>query len=171
MIGIKQRVLRARYSLTFAMLVLARRNLAQSTTSPDISFSLATLGFQYRAGSAQPAAQTLPLNSTGTALDYTLSVTGTVPNYQGQWLSLSVGGATTPGAVKVYVNPYGLPSGNDSATIVVSAPQANTTVVNYTVTLEVGDAAPPLSVTAPDSGGRIVFHFGTGGANPAQPIH
>ena len=83
-------------------------------------------------------------------------------------MSLSAGGGTTPGSVKVYVNPYGLPSGNYPATIVVSVPKANTTVVNYTVTLEVGDAAPLLSVMAPDPGGTIVFNFVTGGANPAH---
>jgi len=34
--------------------------------------------------------------------------------------------------------------------------------------LEVGDAAPLLSVTAPDPGGTIVFNFVTGGADPAH---
>ena len=148
---------RARHCLTFAILALASANLAQSATAPDVSFSPATLDFKYLAGSALPAAQTLQIKSTGAALDYTLSVTGTVPNYLGQWLSLSAASGTTPGSVKVYVNPYGLPSGNYSATIVVSAPKANATTVNYTVTLEVGDAAPLLSVTTPDPGGTVAF--------------
>jgi uncharacterized protein (TIGR03437 family) len=66
------------------------------------------------------------------------------------------------------VNPYGLPSGNYSATIVVNAPKANTPTVNYTVTLEVGDAAPLLSVTTPDPGGTIAFTYTTGTAAPAH---
>jgi hypothetical protein len=43
MICTKQRVARARHSLTFALLVLASANLAQSATAPDISFSPAAL--------------------------------------------------------------------------------------------------------------------------------
>src|SRR5437016_89463 len=134
MICIKQRVAQFGHCLTFAMLVLSSANLAQSATAPDISIAPATLGFKYLAGSALPAAQSLQIKSTGTVLDYTLTVTGSVPNYLGQWLSLSTASGTTPGAVKVYVNPYGLPSGNYSATIVINAPKANTTTVNYVVT-------------------------------------
>jgi uncharacterized protein (TIGR03437 family) len=164
----KQQVAWARHCLTFAILVLASANLAQPATAPDITTTPATLDFKYLAGSALPAAPTLQIKSTGAALDYTLSVTGTVPNYLGQWLSLSAASGTTPGTVKVYVNPYGLPSGNYSATIVVNAPKANTTIVNYTVTLEVGDAAPLLNVTTPDPGGTIAFNYVTGGAAPAH---
>jgi uncharacterized protein (TIGR03437 family) len=160
---------RVRHCLSFAILVLSSANLAHST-APDISFTPATLDFKYLTGSALPAAQTLQLKSTGTALNYTLSVTGTAPNYLGQWVSLSASSGTTPGTVKVFVNPYGLPSGNYTATIVVNAPAANTTTVNYTVTLEVGDAAPLLSVTTPDPGGTIAFTYVTGGALPAQKV-
>jgi len=162
-----QQVARIRHCLTFAILALTSANLAKAT-APDISMSPATLDFKYLAGSALPAAPTLQIKSTGAALDYTLSVTGTAPNYLGQWLSLSAASGTTPGTVKVYVNPYGLPSGNYTATIVVNAPKANTTTVNYTVTLEVGDAAPLLSVTTPDPGGTIAFTHVTGGAAPAH---
>jgi len=163
-----QRVARIRHCLTFAMLVLSSANLARPATAPDISMSPATLDFKYLAGSALPTAPTLQIKSTGAALDYTLTVTGTAPNYFGQWLSLSSASGTTPGTVKVYVNPYGLPSGNYSATIVVNAPKANTTNINYVVTLEVGDAAPLLSVTTPDPGGTVAFTYTTGGAAPAH---
>jgi uncharacterized protein (TIGR03437 family) len=164
----KQQVARARHCLTFAILALSTANLVQSATAPDITLTPATLDFKYLAGSALPTAPTLQIKSTGSALDYTLSVTGTVPNYNGQWLSLSSASGITPGTVKVYVNPYGLPSGNYSATIVVNAPKANTPIVNYTVTLEVGDAAPLLSVTTSDPGGTIAFAYTTGGAAPAH---
>ena len=112
MIRLNQQVARVRHCLTFAILMLSGANLAQAVTAPDISFSPATIDFKYLAGSALPAAQTLQLKSTGAALDYTLSVTGTFTNYLGQWLSLAAASGTTPGSVKVYVNPYGLPSGN-----------------------------------------------------------
>lgn len=164
----RQRVARIRHGLTFAILVWSSANLAQSATAPDVILTPATLDFRYLAGSALPTAPTLQIKSTGAALDYSLTVTGTVPNYLGQWLSLSSASGTTPGTVKVYVNPYGLPSGNYSATIVVSALKANTPTINYTVTMEVGDAAPLLSVTTPDPGGTIAFTHTTGGAAPAH---
>jgi len=161
----KQRAARPCHWLTFAILVLSSANLAQSS-APDLTFTPATLDFKYLAGSALPASQSLQIKSTGTPLDYTLTVTGTVPNYLGQWLSLSTSSGTTPGTVKVYVNPYGLPSGSYSATIVASAPRAATTTVSYTVTLEVGDAAPLLSVTTPGPGGTVAFNYITGGQAP-----
>ena len=116
MIGTKQLAARICHGLSFAILALSSANLAQSA-APDVSFSPATLDFKYLAGSALPAAQTLQIKSTGTVLDYTLSVTGTAPNYLGQWLSLSTGSGVTPGTVKVYVNPYGLPSGDRKSVV------------------------------------------------------
>jgi hypothetical protein len=102
MIGItKQRMARTRHGLTFAIVALSTANLAQSATSPEITMTPATLDFKYLVGSALPTAPTLQIKSTGAALDYTLSVTGTVPNYNGQWLSLSSASGTTPGNVKV----------------------------------------------------------------------
>ncbi|HTP34728.1 MAG TPA: IPT/TIG domain-containing protein [Candidatus Acidoferrales bacterium] len=168
MICIRQRAARFRHGLWFAILVISSANPAYSATAPDVSFSPATLDFKYLVGNVLPAAQTLQIKSTGTALDYTLLVTGTAPNYMGQWLSISAASGTTPGTVKVYVNPFGLPSGNYSASIVVNAPKANTTSVIYSVTLEVGDPAPLLSVTTPDPSGSILFAFVTDGAVPAH---
>src|ERR1051326_2770408 len=119
----KQRAARPCHWLTFAILVLSSANLAQSS-APDLTLTPATLDFKYLAGSALPASQSLQIKSTGTPLDYTLTVTGTVPNYLGQWLSLSTASGTTPGTVKVYVNPYGLSLGGHSVGVVVSAPPA-----------------------------------------------
>jgi uncharacterized protein (TIGR03437 family) len=163
-----QREARIRLVPSFVMLVLSSANLAFSATAPSISFSPATLDFKYLVGNALPAAQNLQIKSTGTALDYTLTVTGTAPNYMGQWLSISANSGTTPGTVKVYVNPFGLPSGNYSASIVVNAPNASATSVIYNVTLEVGDPAPLLSVTAPDPGGSVLFAFVTDGTVPGS---
>ena len=90
MIGItKQRMARTRHGLTFAVVVLFTANLAQSATSPDITMTPATLDFKYLVGSALPTAPKLQIKSTDAALDYTLSVTGTVPSSSGQCLRLS----------------------------------------------------------------------------------
>ena len=155
----------SRHFSAFAILLAGLANLA-SAASPDISFSPASLNFKYQAGSALPASQTLQVKSTGTALPFTVSITGPLP-YSAQWLSVSANTGTTPASLKVYVNPTGLPSGSYTGTIVVNAPAAATATQNYTVTLDVGDA--PATLTA--STGTLTFNFVTGGANPpSQPV-
>jgi uncharacterized protein (TIGR03437 family) len=150
---------------TFAILLLAVANLAHAT-APDLSFTPATLSFKYQVGSALPAAQSLQIKSTGTALSFTISITGPLP-YSAQWLSVSANAGTTSATLKVYVNPTGLPSGSYSGTIVVNAPSAATATQNYSVNLDVGDA--PATLTA--STGTLTFNYVTGGAIPAsQPV-
>jgi len=157
-----KRAAQFRHMLTFAALALQFANLAHAT-APDISFTPSTLDFKYQAGAALPAAQALQIKSTGTALSFTLSITGPVP-YLAQWLSVSANSGTTSASLKVYVNPTGLPSGAYSGSIVVSAPAAVTTLQNYPVTLEVSDAPSTLIASA----GTLTFSFVTGGAAPAS---
>src|ERR1035438_10635492 len=123
-----------------AILLLRGVNLAHATT-PDLSFSPTTLDFKYTIGNPLPAAQTLQIKSTGTALTFT------IPQVASQWISLSAYSGTTPASIKVYVNPTSLPSGAQQATITVNAPQANATTQTYMVTLEVSDPPPMLQLS------------------------
>jgi uncharacterized protein (TIGR03437 family) len=148
--------------LTFAALAFQYANLAHAT-SPDISFTPATLDFQYQAGAALPASQTLQVKSTGAALNFTLSITGPVP-YSAQWLSLSGNSGTTPTSFKVYVNPTGLPSGSYSGTIVVTATGAAASPYSFPVTMEVADAPSTLIASA----ATLTFTYMTGSAPPAS---
>jgi uncharacterized protein (TIGR03437 family) len=120
-----------------AILLLQGVNLAYATT-PDLVFSPAAIDFKYTIGNPLPAAQTLQIKSTGTALAFT------IPQVASPWVSLSAYSGTTPASIKVYVNPTSLPSGAQQATITVNAPQANTTTQTYIVTLEVSDPPPML---------------------------
>lgn len=150
---------------TFAILLLTVANLAHAA-APDLSFTPATLNFKYQVGSALPAAQSWQIKSTGTALGFTVSITGPLP-YSAQWLSVSANAGTTSATIKVYVNPTGLPSGSYSGTIVVNAPSAATATRNFPVTLDVGDA--PATLTASTT--TLAFNYVTGGAIPAsQPV-
>jgi len=126
------------------------------------------LDFKYLAGLTLPAAQNLQIKSTGTGLGLHVDGHGDSSQLFRAIVESSASSGTTPGAVKVYVNPFGLPSGNYTATTLLVAPKANTPLVSYTVTLEVGDAAPLLSVGTPDPGGTIAFAFVTDGAAPAH---
>ena len=160
-----KRVALLRRTSTFAILLLAVANLAYSA-APDLAFTPTSLNFKYQVGSALPASQSLAIKSTGTALTFTLSITGPLP-YSAQWLSISANSGTTAATIKVYVNPTGLPSGSYSGTIVASAPSAATPTHNFPVTLDVGDA--PATLTA--STNALTFDYTTGAAAPAsQPI-
>ena len=150
---------------TFAILLLAFANLAYAA-APDLTFTPTSLNFKYQVGSALPAAQSLAVKSTGTALAFSISITGPLP-YSAQWLAVSANSGTTSATIKVYVNPTGLPSGSYSGTIVVSAPAATTATQNFAVTLDVGDA--PATLTA--STGSLTFDYVTGGTPVAsKPI-
>ena len=128
----------------FAALLLTASNLAHAA-APDLAFTPASLNFKYQLGAALPASQSLAIKSTGTALNFTISITGPLP-YSAKWLSVSSNSGTTSATLKVYVNPTGLPSGTYSGTVAVNAPGASTVTQNYPVTLDVGDA--PATLTA-----------------------
>ena len=134
-----RRAARFRHLLTFAILVLQGANLAYSA-SPDITLSATTIDFKYIAGTPLPAAQTLNIKSTGTALNFT------IPAIASQWLSVSVNTGITPAALKVYVNPTSMASGAYQGTFTVDAPSAVTTSTTVTVTMEISDPTPTLSV-------------------------
>ena len=155
------RAVRLRQLALLAILFLHGVNLAYATT-PDLSFSPATIDFKYTIGTALPAAQTLQIKSTGTALTFT------IPQIASQWISLSAYSGTTPASIKVYVNPTSLPSGAQQATITVNAPQANATTQTYIVTLEVSDPPPMLQLSPP----TMAFTYFTDqpAFPPAQPL-
>src|SRR5205085_604696 len=135
-------------------------------TAPDLAFTPTSLNFKYQVGSTLPASQSLAIKSTGTALTFTISITGALP-YSAQWLSVSANTGATNATIKVYVNPTGLPSGTYSGTIVVNAPGAGTAIQNYPVTLDVGDA--PARLTASTT--ALTFAYTTGGSLPnSQPV-
>ena len=166
MICTLKRAARFRLFIQFAASAFVVVNPALAA-APDISFTPASLNFKYQVGSALPASQSLQIKSTGAVLSFTLSVTGPLP-YSAQWLSLStLSGTTTGSGIKVFVNPFGLPSGTHTGTIVVTSLAAATPTQNFSVTLNVGDA--PATLTA--STGTLAFSYVTGAATPApQPL-
>jgi hypothetical protein len=64
-----KRVAQSCHVFTFAIRLSADANLA-CATAPDLSFTSATLNFKYQVGSAPPAARSLQINSTPTALNF-----------------------------------------------------------------------------------------------------
>jgi trimeric autotransporter adhesin len=137
-----------RLFISFAVLALVAANSASSATT-DLTFSPTTIDFKYQAGTPLPAAPTLQIKSSGTALSFT------IPPVAAQWLSVSANSGTTPASIKVYVNPTSLPSGSYQGNITVNAPAAATPSQNFVVTLEVFDPTPAFSASA----GTLAFTY------------
>jgi uncharacterized protein (TIGR03437 family) len=148
-----------------ALLGLAAVSVSAATT--NISFTPASLTFHYQIGDPLPAAQSLQIKSTGAAFAFTASVTVTRPA-NANWLTLSGTSGTTPGNLRVYVNPTGLAAGVYQASIDVIAAAASNSPQSLPVVLEVGEAAARLSAV-PAS--LATFAWTTGAGLPAaQPV-
>jgi uncharacterized protein (TIGR03437 family) len=151
--------------LLSAMMALSCANHAQGAAA-DLAITPATLDFKYDAGSTLPAAQALQIKSTGTALSFTISITGPLP-YSAEWLSVSTLAGTTSASLNVYVNPTSLPGGSYTGSIVVSSALAATPVHTIPITLEVGNAPSTISTST----NTLTFNYITGAAAPAsQPV-
>ncbi|MBI4903902.1 MAG: BACON domain-containing protein [Acidobacteria bacterium] len=123
--------------------------------TPSLLLSPTSFTFTYNPGSFLPASQNLFVSSTGFGFNYSVSTTFA------SWLSVSPVNGFTPGTTLVTVNPFGLPVGTYSATIIVNA---GFTQANVPVTLNVGTTGSGANVT-PSS---LAFSYTTGGAPPAS---
>ena len=70
----------------------------------SLQLTPSSLNFSYTLGGSTPAAQSIAVASSGSALNYTVAASG------GSWLSTS-GGGSTPGKVAVMVNAASLTAG------------------------------------------------------------
>lgn len=136
------------------LLILGAAGIHAATTS-DLTFVPTTMAFKYTIGGALPAAQTLQIKSTGTALAFTIPVPAA------PWLSLSAYSGTTPASIKVYVNPTSLPSGVTPASLTINCPNAVTTTQAYSVTLDISDPTPILASNT----NTLSFAYATDQAN------
>jgi uncharacterized protein (TIGR03437 family) len=133
------------------------------SATPLLSVAPNTLAFNYQVNAQVPAAQVLTVKSSGTQL---ASIATVATASGGNWLAVSPAVSTTPGALSVSVNPVGLPVGNYTGTVTISAPGASNTPQNVAVTMVVS-TSPFLSVSQPS----LTFNYQVGGAAPAaQPL-
>lgn len=104
----------------------------------------ASLAFTWQQGTALPSGKALAVKSGSSAAAFTVVV---APN-TALWLSASPESGALPGALTVRVNPSGLPVGNYTANVQVSATGFAT--LNVPVTLTVTAPLPTLTVSATD---------------------
>jgi hypothetical protein len=123
---------------------------------PNLSASPATLSFSYQVGGAIPAAQTVSVTSSGTALGYTASAAN-------PWLTALPVNGTTPGSLSVSVSPQGLAAGVYSGDVIVASTGAGNPAQIVTVNLTVVNPAAPQLTASPSS---LTFNYTLGATAP-----
>ena len=111
--------------------------LTVTAAVPNLRLSPGAFTFNFKSGGTNPAAQTLTVSSTGTALNYIVSTAGS-------WLSATPGSGTTTGTVNLSVNPSGLAVGTYSGSVSISSSGAGNSPQTVGVTLIVSAAAANL---------------------------
>ncbi|MBI4873676.1 MAG: hypothetical protein HY822_03470 [Acidobacteria bacterium] len=117
--------------------------------------------FNYQAGGAAPASQTLSLTSTGATLPFAAVAT---TQSGGNWLVLSQSGGATPADLTVSVNSAvlaALPGGSYTGSITIAAPSASNPTTTISVTLNI--SANPFVNVSPAS---LSFTVQPGGSLP-----
>src|SRR5450631_4594988 len=91
--------------------------LAQVPTTLTVSSTAMTFQYQISA-TTLPAVQTFQVTSVPVGSGFTVTVAGAP--FNGAWLLVSASSGVAPSAIKVQVNPTGLPSGSYSGTITIT---------------------------------------------------
>jgi predicted secreted protein len=136
-------------------------------TAPILSVSPGGLNFSYTVGGTSPAAQSLTLTSSGSALTYSASSSAS-------WL-LAAGTGTTPSSLSIKVNPTGLAAGTYSGSITVKAPNASNPSVTVPVAMTISAQAKQYQVLlnwnpSSTSGATYNVYRGTSSGGPYTRI-
>jgi uncharacterized protein (TIGR03437 family) len=129
--------------------------------------TLAPLTFTYQQGTNAPAPQPLAVNSSGTPLNVSISVS---TQGGGTWLSVNPPSGTTTVNLSVSVSPVGLSPGSYSGVFTITPSDPSVAPLTIPVTLAVTQAAPVVTTATnaasyapgPVTPGEIVTIFGSG---------
>lgn len=135
---------------------------AQAQTLPTLSTTPSALTFAYQIGTTQlPAAQTVQIkrSGSGTALDFTVSVTPAAP-----WLIVTPISGKTGTAITVRVNPTSLIAGTYSTTIQIDA-VGSAGPATATVVFAIKNPPPTMSA----SPAAMTFTWQTDASSPPAP--
>jgi uncharacterized protein (TIGR03437 family) len=148
------------YSGSITIAATGAANSPQTVTvsltlgSNALTISTNAMSFAYQVAGTAPAAQTLTVGSTSTALAFTAASSAS-------WLSVAPTSGTTLTTLSVSVNPAGLTPNTYTGNITITAPGASNSGLTVTVTLIV--TPQPAIVATP---GTLAFSFTVGGAAP-----
>jgi hypothetical protein len=132
--------------------------LTVTSSTPSLTLSPTSLTYSYQIGGPTPAAQSVNVTSSGSALSYTVTQSA-------NWLTTSPASGTTPGSISVGINTSGLTAGTYSGTVTVTASGASNSPRTVAVTLTVTNAAIPNLTLSP---GSLNFAYQIGGTAPAS---
>ena len=131
-------------------------------TAGSLTLGSSSLTFAYTAGGSNPAAQTVAVTSSGSALNFTAAAnSGTAGT---SWLSVTPGSGTTPGSLSIAVNGANLSPGTYTGTVQVTSPSAGNSPATINVTLSVSGGTI-TATPAPAAG--LTFTQPLGGSVPA----
>jgi uncharacterized protein (TIGR03437 family) len=133
------------------------------TTRPAVQANPASLAFTAPAGSS--------------AVEQTISVMGTIPNFVfgavvaggSTWLSVTPIAANAPAGIQVMADPSGLAPGPHNGTVEILAPYENPPLIKVPVTFTVTQAGAP-SVAVMPTALRFQFVQGSGAASQTLSI-
>jgi Viral BACON domain len=128
-----------------------------AVANPTLVTSPASLSFSYQTGGTVPAAQSVSVTSSGSAISYNVSTSAT-------WLSATPASGSTPGSVSVSVTPGSLAAGTYTGSVTLTASGASNSPKTIPITLTVTSATLPTLSAAPSN---LSFSYQTGGATPA----
>ena len=135
-------------------------NVTVVVSPGTISAPTTTLSFAQAVGGSAPAAQTIAVTSSPTALNFTVTTTTTPAG--GTWLSATPSTGTTPGTVSVSVNAGSLAVGQYTGQVVISSTGANGSPITVPVVLNV--VSPATATASPTS---LSFSYIIGQQSPA----
>ena len=130
--------------------------------NPLLMPSATAVGFSFQLNGANPANQTINLNSTGAALPFTATY---IPTTGGNFLTVTPSGTTTPGTLTLAANPAGLTPGTYTGQIAIASIGAPNGTLAIPVSFTVGNN-PLLTFTQPSAN----FNFQIGTAPPPAQI-
>jgi uncharacterized protein (TIGR03437 family) len=151
------------YTATIEVSAAGASNPSQSipvtllvSNSPLLQLGTPPQPFNYQIGGTIPAAQTITVGSSSTALAFTSAVSYDAASGSNQWLTVSPVSGTTPATLSLSVNPAKLPAGKYVATVAVTSPSAGNATQQFQVVLNV--SAQTLLTTGT---GSLTFNFQT----------
>jgi uncharacterized protein (TIGR03437 family) len=127
------------------------------STNPLLQIGTPPAPFDYQIGGVIPAAQTITIGSSSTALSFAAAAAYDAASGSIQWLTVSPLSGKTPATLTLSVNPTKLPAGQYVATVTVASSNAGNPPQQFQVVLNVS-ATTLLTTTARS----LTFNYQTG---------
>jgi uncharacterized protein (TIGR03437 family) len=124
-------------------------SLTVTQVPPALAVAPQALTFNYTAGGAAPAAQSVSITNAGAGA---LSWTASTSDY---WIAVSAASGSAPGTLSVSINPANLAAGTYTSAVQIAAAGASGSPASIAITLVVQGTQPAGNVTAVSNAGSF----------------